>query len=217
MKYLPVVGAVLGALSLAACASPEPGSPAWTAQQAQKKEEARAEAVKEAVAEIPSWYGNPPNDEFSIYAPGTATSTDLQFALDKAILAAKRSLADRVNSRLSSKMKEFVSESGAGENAQVLNESERVTSNLITEVNLTGYAVTERKMIPSGNQYRAYVLVQYPLGSANRLLVEQVKKNDLLQGRLRASKAFQELEEDIRKARGREGAAGEAAAAKVRE
>jgi hypothetical protein len=194
--------AAVGAVALAACASPEPGSPGWTAQQAQKKEEARADAVKASVSEIPSWYAAPPNDEFSIYAPGTATSTDLQFALDKAILAAKRSLADRVNSRLSSKMKEFISESGASENAQVLTESERVTSNLITEVNLTGYAVTERKMIPSGGQYRAYVLVQYPLGSANRLLVEQVKKNDLLQGKLRASKAFQELEKDIREARG---------------
>lgn len=197
-----ILFAAVGAVALAACASPDPGSPAWTAQQAQKKEEARADAVKASVSEIPSWYATPPNDEFSIYAPGTATSSDLQFALDKAVLAAKRSLADRVNSKLSSKMKEFISESGASENAQVLTESERVTSNLITEVNLTGYAVTERKMIPSGNQYRAYVLVQYPLGSANRLLVEQVKKNDLLQGKLRASKAFQELEKDIREARG---------------
>lgn len=204
--------AAVGLLALAACASPDPGSPAWTAQQAQKKEEARADAVMASVSEIPSWYSAPPNDEFSIYAPGTSTSTDLQFALDKAILAAKRSLADRVNSKLSSKMKEFISESGASENAQVLTESERVTSNLITEVNLTGYAVTERKMIQSGTSYRAYVLVQYPLGSANRLLVEQVKKNDLLQGKLRASKAFQELEKDIRDARGGSGK-GEAAKA----
>jgi len=193
--------AALGTLALAACTSPEPASPAWTAQQAQKKEEVRVAAVKDSVAEIPSWYGNPPGDEHSVYAPGTATSTDLQFAIDKAVLAAKRSLADRLNSRLSSKMKEFVSESGASENAQMVTESERVTSNLISEVNLTGYAVTERRLIPSGNQYRAYVLLQYPLGSANRLLVEQVKKNDALEGKLRASKAFQELERDIEAAR----------------
>ncbi len=147
--------------------------------------------------EKPYWYENPPNDEFSIYAASTATSTDLQFAEDKAVLGAKRSLADRINSKLSSKMKEFLSESRAGENTQVMAESERVTSNLITEVNLSDYAITEKKFVPAGQQYRAYVLLQYPLGNANRILVDQVNKSSLLQGKVRASKAFQELEKDI--------------------
>jgi hypothetical protein len=195
-----IVLAILGSIALSACASPDPGSPAWTAQQAQKKEEARTAAVKDSVSELPSWYNAPPNDEFSIYAPGTSTSTDLQFALDKAILAAKRSVADRVNSKMSSKLKEYLSETAASESVQVINESERVTSNLITEVNLTGYAVTERKVIPASNQYRAYVLVQYPLESANRILVDQVERSKILSGQLRASKAFQELEKDIREA-----------------
>lgn len=193
--------AVLGALTLAACASPQPGSPAWTASQEQKKQEARADAVKDSVADLPSWYVKPPTDEFSLYAPGTSMSSDLQFAEDKAVLGAKRALADRVNSRLSGKMKEFLSESGSGENPQLLAESERVTSNLITEVNLSGYTITEKKFMPVGQQYRAYVLLQYPLGSANRILVDQVNKNSVLQGKLRASKAFQDLEKDIQDAR----------------
>ncbi|HLN25435.1 MAG TPA: hypothetical protein VK558_15795 [Patescibacteria group bacterium] len=193
--------AILGALSLAACASPEPGTPAYTAQQEQKKQEARTDAIKDSVSEMPSWFTSPPIDEFSIYAPGTSTSADLQFAEDKAVLSAKRALADRVNSRLSSKMKEFLAESGAGENAQVTAESERVTSNLITEVNMAGYNVTQKKFVPAGTQYRAYVLLQYPLGNANRMLVDQVNKNGVLQGKLHASKAFQELEKDIQDAR----------------
>lgn len=193
--------ALAGALAVAACAGPEPGSPAWTAQQEQKKQEARAETVKDAVAEIPTWYGNPPDDDVAIYAPGSASSTDLQFAIDKAVIAAKRSLADRLNSRLSAKLKEYLTESGAAEDARMLTETESVTSNLVTEVNLTGYSVTERKMIASGNQYRAYVLVQYPLASANRLLVDQVQKDEQLHGKLRASGAFQELERDIEAAR----------------
>ncbi|CAA6603782.1 conserved exported hypothetical protein [Rhodospirillaceae bacterium LM-1] len=193
-----LVGATL---ALAACATPPPGSPGWTAQQEQKKQEDRVVTVKDSVNEVPSWYLSPPTDEFSIYAPGTATSADLQLAIDKAVLGAKRSLADRINSKLSSKMKEFLSESGAGENTQVLSEAERVTSNLITEVNLAGYNITEKKLISAGQQYRAYVLAQYPLGNANRILVDQVKKNDILQGRLRASKAFQELEQEIKNAR----------------
>lgn len=196
MTRLPLA---IAALALLTACSPDPGSPAWTAQQAQKKDEARAAAVKTAVDEIPSWYSAPSDDEYSITAPGTAASTDLQFALDKAVLAAKRSLADRLNSKLSAKIKEFVAESGAAEGAPVTSESERTTTNLISEVNLTGYAVKEQKLIPSGGQYRAYVLLQYPLGRANRLLVEQVGKDAVLQGKLRASKAFQELEAEIAK------------------
>jgi len=176
--------AVLGAIGLAACSSPQPGSPAFTAQQAQKAQEARVDSVKAAVDESPAWFVSPPADEFSVYSPGTATSADLQFAVDKAVLSAKRSLADRVNSKLSAKMKDFISESGAGEDTQILHEGEQVTSNLITEVNLASYNVTERKIIPSGPQYRVYVLLQYPLGSANRLLVERVKKNSVLEGKL---------------------------------
>ncbi|EME67705.1 hypothetical protein H261_22168 [Paramagnetospirillum caucaseum] len=196
-----VLGAVLGAMSLVACASPQPGTPAWTAQQEQRKQEARAESVKSTLDELPSWYTSPPIDEHSIYAPGTATSTDLQFAEDKAILGAKRALADRINGRISAKLKEFISESGSGESPQILTESERVTSNLITEVNVAGYAITEKKFIPMGQQYRAVVLLQYPLGNANRILVDQVNKNAVLQGKVRASKAFQELEKDIQDAR----------------
>jgi len=193
--------AVLGTLTLAACASPQPGTPAFTAQQEQQKQQARVDTVKSSVDDSPAWFVNPPTDEFSIYSAGTATSADLQFAVDKAVLGAKRSLADRVNSKLSSKLKEFLAESGAGEDAQIAAESERVTSNLITEVNLAGYAITQRKYVPTGTQYRAYVLLQYPLGQANRILVEQVNKDNLLQGKLRTTKAFQDLEKDIRDAK----------------
>ena len=200
MKRTAILAVAL--LGLGACASPEPGTPAWTARQEQVKQETRAEAVKASVEEAPSWFfTNPDADEFSVYAAGTATSADLQLAVDKAVLAAKRTLADRINGKLSSKMREFISETGSAENAQVLSESERVTSNLITEVNVAGYSVKQQKVNPSGGQYRAYVLLQDPLGSANRILVDQVKKNDLLQSKLRASKAFEDLEKEIQAAR----------------
>ncbi len=187
-----------GLLVLAACAPPpQPGTAAFTAAEAQRRQEQQQATVKDTVADLPSWYLTPPADDTALYAPGTATSSDLQFAVDKAVIGAKRALADRVNSRLSSKLKEYMSESGAAADAKAMIESERVTSNLITEVNLSGYRITEKQVIPAGGQFRAYVLVQYPLGQANRLLLDQIHKSDLLESKLRASKAFQELEGDI--------------------
>ncbi|HIJ61975.1 MAG TPA: hypothetical protein HPQ04_04710 [Rhodospirillaceae bacterium] len=193
---------VLALLTLAACASPQPGTPAFTAQQEQQKQEARVETVKTTVDDVPSWVTNPPgDDETSIYASGNAMSADLQFAEDKAVLSAKRSLADRLKSLISSKMKDMLHESGVPENTQSYAEGERVTSNLITEVNLAGYSVKEKKFAAAGPQYRAFVLLQYPLGNANRILVEQVNRNSQLQGKLKTSKAFQDLERDIQDAR----------------
>ncbi|MBW7996807.1 MAG: hypothetical protein FVQ81_09635 [Candidatus Glassbacteria bacterium] len=183
------------------CATPEPGSPAAVYEEQEKKEEARIEAVEETVDELPDWYTNLPTDPHSVYSAGTATSPDLQLAMDKGTLNAKRSLADRINGLISSKMKTFMAEVGAGEDTEVVTEVERVTTNLITEVNVSGYSQAKAKVLSQGKQYRAYILLQYPIGKANRILVDQVKKNRILEGKLRASKAFQELEEEIKRAR----------------
>jgi cell division FtsZ-interacting protein ZapD len=52
-----------------------------------------------------------------------------------------------------------------------------------------------------GGGYRAYALVQYPLGQANRMLLDQIRKNARLETKVQASKAYQELEKDVRDAR----------------
>lgn len=200
-SYMTLGLTVLLAGLVSGCASPKPGSPEAVLEQQQVQDEARVEATQETVSELPDWFLSLPQDTNSVYAAGTATSPDLQLALDKSILNAKRTLADSINGLLSSKMKEFVTEVGSGEDTQVISEVERVTSNLITEVNVSGYKQANAKVLPQGKQYRAYVLLQYPLGKANIMLVDQVKKNRILNGRLRASKAFKELEGEIKQAR----------------
>ncbi len=206
LYYLTRPGRMVAVLLLTAgfvagCATPEPGSPEAVYQGQQKKEEARVEAAKETVERLPDWYTKLPKDANSVYAAGTATSPDLQLALDKGTLNAKRTLADRINGLLSSKMKEFVSEVGQGEDTEVTTEAERVTTNLITEVNVSGYSQADAKVLAQGNKYRAYVLLRYPIGKANRILIDQVRKNRILGGKLRASKAFKELEDEIKRAR----------------
>lgn len=200
-SHAVVALALVGGLT--ACAQPEPGSPAAAAAAERQKEETRISTVKATVDETPSWFLNPPREDNAIYAPGTATSSDMQLAMDKAVLSAKRTLADTLSSMLSSKMKQFISESGAGEDATVLSETERVTTNLITETTLAGYSRTQAKVVPQGNQYRAYVLLQYPTGSANKVLMDRVKQERVLESKLRSSKAFQDLEQEIQAARGR--------------
>jgi len=198
-KSLLAFGVLFTSTSLmGGCVTPKPGSP----EAEIAKEEARIDATENTVEQLPDWFINPPQNDNSVFAAGTATSPDIQLAMDKSILNAKRTLADRINGLMSSKMKEFITEVGSGEDTEVVSEVERVTSNLITEVNVAGYRQAEAKILPQGKQYRAYVLLEYPSGSANKILVDQVKKNKILEARLRASKAFQELEDEIKRARG---------------
>jgi len=189
---LPVMAALSG------CATPAPGTP--EAEIAAHEE--RMDAVEQTTDDIPTWFISVPTDSSALFSAGTATSSDLQLAMDKAVLNAKRSLADRINSTLSSKMKEFLAETGSDEDAQVLSEVERITSNLITEVNVAGYTQDKADVKPTGTQYRAYVLLRYPLGKANQILVYQVNKNGVVEARVRASKAFQDLEAELQRATG---------------
>ncbi len=183
--------------SLIGCSSLQPGTPGFVAMQEEARHKAAIKAVEQSVDKTPSWYTQPPVDINSIYAAGTETSSDMQMSMDMAVLSAKRALADMINNRLSSKMKDFAMQVGSGDDVQVTKEIERVTINVITEVNLAGFIREKSEIIPQGKGYRTYVLLRYPLGESNRMIVDQMKKSAVLDSKLRAAKAFQELEKEI--------------------
>ena len=123
--------------------------------------------------------------------------------MDKAVLSAKTALASQLNNRVSARIRDFMNEVGIANDAAMSAEAERVSQNVVTEVNLAGFRRDNSKVFQEGRTYRAYVLLYYHMGDANKIVRDQVKKSDRLEARLRASKAFQELEKEIETARGR--------------
>ena len=193
MKRLIMVTA---ASLLAACsAAPKPGTLDYAVQASQQRHETEMAQVKTVASEVPDWYVNPPKDEHALYAAGTANSTDLEFAIDKAILSAKRSLADRVNGSVSSQHKEYLQE-GAGSAKPTL-VSDRTTTNKITDVVLTGYTVVQTKLVPSDTQYRAFVLLQYPLANLATGTTKQPDHEAAQDTKTKAAKAYDDLQKDI--------------------
>ena len=161
-----------------------------------------SEARKDS-REIPNWFLQPPVEEKALYSTGVARSSDMQMGMDRAMLAAKRDLAGQINNRLSSKMKEFVSEVGQGGNNALNREVSTITKNVVTEVNLAGYRRTKSKMVSEGKNYRVFVLLRYPIDETNRMLFEQINGNNKIKSVVETSKAFQELEKEIEDARKR--------------
>jgi len=160
-------------------------------------EKQKAKIASETIKEVPKWFKKLPKSKKFLYAKGTQISSDMQMSIDKATLAAKRSLAEKLDSTISSKTKSFAKEVGMDELTELYTELEQVTINTVKEANIVGFKEYKSKTTATGSKYRTYFVLEYPLGSANKILISQIKNNALLEGSLQASKAYKELEKEI--------------------
>ena len=160
-------------------------------------EKQKVKIVSTSMKEQPKWFKKLPKSKKFLYAKGTAVSGDMQISIDKATLLARRSLAEKIDSTISSKAKLFVKEVGMEELGELYTEFERVIISSVKEANTVGFNEYKSKTLAVGSKYRTYYVLEYPLGSANKILISQIKNNALLEGSLQASKAYKELEKEI--------------------
>ena len=181
----------LAAVALAACSSNE------KITQAVVIEEQR-EMVENQIDRMPKWFTKIPVKDESIFAVGTAVTPDLQLSYDIAVLNAKTTLADRINGKVRSQTKNFIAKVGSTDlDVATLNEVEKVTKNIIADVDVAGYAVSEAEVFPDGTQYRAFVLLEYNDLEANKIIVNRLRKDRLLYSKLKSNKAFKELDDAV--------------------
>ena len=158
--------------------------------------------VETAVSQIPKWYLEIPKDKENVYSTGTATAPDLQLAVDIATMNAKTTLADRINGRLDAMIKTFIAKVGQDDiDSEVLTEVEKVSKNLIAEVDVAGYVPTNVEVYPSGTQFRAFVLLTYSEKEARKVIVNRMRKNRLAYSKLKATDAWKELEDEVEKSK----------------
>tara|TARA_Y100000816_G_scaffold123577_1_gene86889 strand:- start:56 stop:733 length:678 start_codon:yes stop_codon:yes gene_type:complete len=183
------------ALVLGACASQEPKPMAETPEVIYKTAK-----VKSAVSVVPSWYNEMPEKKGSIFTVGAAVAPDLQFAVDIATMNAKVVLADRINGKLKSLTKSWMAKIGQTDvDASVMTEIEKVSKNVIANVDVSGYNPTKVDVFPSGTQYRAFVLLEYSDKEAAKIIFNRMRKDRLVYSRLRSTEAWKELEAEVYK------------------
>ena len=154
-----------------------------------------AAQVQGAKSDIPDWCVVLPTEVDHLYACGVAKSDNLNFARRRAVLDAKRQLADTINGRISSIMNDFVTSTGSGTNEIILKHSEVITRNLIEETGLWGYEQIGSETQADNNKFRHYVLMRFPIGRAQMRLLVKIRDDDTLYGQTKAKLKLAEWEE----------------------
>jgi len=158
----------------------------------------KAKVVEEQIEIIPDWFKKMPDSDTAIYSTGTAATSDLQLSIDLAVLNAKTTLADRINGRVRSQTKSFVAKIGNEEiGSSVLSEVEKATKNIIADVDVAGYKVSETEIVSNGPKYRAYVLLEYSDKEANKIIMNRLRKDRMLLSKIRSTKAWEELDNSV--------------------
>mgnify|MGYP003945966635 CR=1 FL=1 len=153
---------------------------------------------KETVKNLPKWYLKPPKDDQYAFGTATAVSQDLQVSIDKAQAEARNVVAQQLEVKYGGLTKRFVEETGRNVDAQLLDEYTQVYKSTVSQV-LYGSRPREQTVRAEGPVYRAFVLMELPLGEASKRLMDQVRANEQMYTRFRATEAFKELDAEVQR------------------
>lgn len=149
--------------------------------------------------DIPKWYTHPPADADHLYGEYTAASQDMQLSVDKASTGATNEIAKQIEIKVQGLQKKFEEEVGSGDSSQLLQQFTQATRTVVSQT-LSGVRVREQKSIQGSNGvWRTYLLAEYSVADANKAILESVKAKEQLLTRVRSTKTFQELDDEVGK------------------
>ena len=144
-------------------------------------------------SDAPSWFLMPPTAENALYGVGQAKKQNPSLAKQTATARARTEISQAVNVKVTSMLKDFMQESGVGDNAQALEFSEAVTKQ-VTDNSLKGAVIKEAYAAKDGT---IFILVEYSLDSVRKDAVNAAKREEALYNEFKAQQGFNELEKSL--------------------
>jgi len=154
-------------------------------------------ASRETIRNLPGWYLKPPTDQNYLFGAATAVSRDVQIAIDKAQADGRNALAQQLEVKYAALNKRFTEEVGR-EGSQLLDQYTQAYKAVVSQV-LYGSRSRQQTLRTEGDVYRAVVLMELPVGEMSKRLLDQLRTQEQLYTRFRASEVFKELDAEVQR------------------
>jgi vacuolar-type H+-ATPase subunit E/Vma4 len=132
-----------------------------------------------------------------LLSTATATSRSMQIAIDRAKTSARGDIAQQLETRLDELERQFSEELSQGDQSQLMQQFTQATEAVASQT-LVGSRVRERKLAADGNEYRAWVLMEMPIGEARSALLDKINGDEEMRTRMRSTEVFNQLEEKVK-------------------
>lgn len=142
---------------------------------------------------FPDFFLNPPTSEDAFYGVGTAKKQNPSLAKKTATARARDEIAQTVQVKVNNMLKDFMQESGVGENAEALEFTESVSKQVSSQA-LTGSKIIKTEVAKDGT---FYVLVEYALQNAVDASVSEARNQEALYNEFKARQGFEALEKEL--------------------
>lgn len=151
--------------------------------------------VVQSTSGIPVEYEAVNKNPDMIVGKGTSVSKDMQTAINKANLQATSEIANFMNSKAVSLRENITREDAENDDFEAM--YKETISQASSQV-IQGAHESFRKVIPEGDKFRAYVVLQLPIGKANKVLLQNLRKNEEIWRMFKDSEQIKEMERKVK-------------------
>lgn len=183
MKYTAILTVVLVGFLMIGCGGGTP--PAQPNQ-----------APTDQVINMPLWMVNVPVDPNLHFETGTGLSRDMGLAMDKARNEAMNRMAQFLETRFKGLTQSFKEELNAADGGEYLEQFTQATK-AVTSTVLQGVKASQSEFRKEGNMFRAYVLMEMPVGAGADALKAKLQQQKDMYTRFRATQTFKALDDEV--------------------
>ena len=150
----------------------------------------RSGSTEATKSNVPDWWFNPATSATHFYAFAQAKKQNPSLAQKTATERARADISSQVKAEVQSELRDWMQESGAGENAQALEFTESTIISA-SENALQGASPDKYEQARDGT---VYIRVSFPKDAVERELVNAAKREEALYNEFKASQAFDRME-----------------------
>ena len=153
-----------------------------------------------SIENLPDWFLNPPDGGNLLkFFVGEGESVTIQAAKDFAIEEALENFGSTIQRGLQQEVNKMVDQVGLGNDLKLTREMTEVTISTTQQVQVGGWMLDKTAVLQheTTSNYFVYVLLKIPNIVINKIFLQQLNAKNESKEKIKVSKAFQELEEEI--------------------